>query len=147
MKINMIARRRARKAGKKYYRTGTPCRNGHDALRLTINGRCVLCQRQFDEMYGRKPEIREKIRAKTKIRHYNLSSDQFKLLMKNQNEKCATCGLSFGLSRDDCPHVDHNHSTNKVRGLLCGKCNVALGYAKENINTLKAMIKYLKKYA
>ena len=42
---------------------------------------------------------------------------------------------------------DHCHSTGKVRALLCGQCNQLLGQAKENINTLRASIKYLEKHS
>jgi hypothetical protein len=42
--------------------------------------------------------------------------------------------------------VDHNHVTGKVRGLLCGRCNLALGNIQDSIPTLKAAITYLEKY-
>jgi hypothetical protein len=42
-------------------------------------------------------------------------------------------------------HIDHNHITNKVRGLLCGNCNRALGLFKDNILRLENAILYLKK--
>ena len=43
------------------------------------------------------------------------------------------------------PHVDHDHITGKVRGLLCGSCNRALGLIKDNLETLVRLQKYLEK--
>ena len=41
-------------------------------------------------------------------------------------------------------HIDHNHETNKVRGLLCPSCNKGLGHAYDSIEILESWIKYLK---
>ena len=58
---------------------------------------------------------------------YEITVVDYDLLMKEQNNCCAICGrpqevLSRSLS------VDHNHLTNEVRGLLCDKCNLGLGF-------------------
>jgi hypothetical protein len=42
--------------------------------------------------------------------------------------------------------IDHCHSTDKVRGLLCDACNKAIGHFKDNIEYLENAIEYLKKY-
>jgi hypothetical protein len=42
--------------------------------------------------------------------------------------------------------VDHCHTTGKIRGLLCSKCNPALGAFNDNIEILNSAIKYLKEY-
>lgn len=42
--------------------------------------------------------------------------------------------------------VDHDHKTNKFRGLVCGRCNQGLGHFQDNIEILKLAIKYLKKH-
>ena len=42
--------------------------------------------------------------------------------------------------------IDHDHTTKKVRGLLCLWCNTVIGFAKDNIETLKNAITYLKKH-
>lgn len=43
-------------------------------------------------------------------------------------------------------YIDHCHKTNQVRGLLCFSCNSALGHFKDNVESLKKAIKYLKKW-
>jgi len=42
--------------------------------------------------------------------------------------------------------IDHCHSTNKVRGVLCNNCNTALGLVGDNISTLTNAVKYLQKH-
>ena len=42
-------------------------------------------------------------------------------------------------------HVDHCHSTDKIRGLLCPDCNHLLGFAKDNTEILKNAIDYLQR--
>ena len=47
-------------------------------------------------------------------------------------------------NRQNNPHIDHNHKTNKIRGILCGNCNMGLGHFKDNLDVLKNAIKYLE---
>lgn len=61
-----------------------------------------------------------------------------------QNGKCATCGKHQSELKASL-HLDHNHETKEIRGLLCSSCNLILGQVKENITTLENMITYLKK--
>ena len=42
-------------------------------------------------------------------------------------------------------HIDHDHKTGKVRGLLCHGCNTAIGLMKDDVNILTKAIEYLKK--
>jgi hypothetical protein len=53
---------------------------------------------------------------------------------------CAICGKSSKRRL----HLDHNHSTGGLRGLLCGKCNHLLGNADERLEVLEKAISYLK---
>lgn len=71
---------------------------------------------------------------------YSLSDVDFQLMLVEQNNSCI-CGKEF----TGTPHVDHCHSSGKVRGLLCTKCNRALGLVHDNTETLKALIRYLEK--
>jgi hypothetical protein len=59
-----------------------------------------------------------------------------------QDNKCAICLEVF----DRTPQIDHDHSTNKFRGLLCKPCNWLLGNARETVLILENAIKYLKRH-
>ena len=70
---------------------------------------------------------------------YGISLDDVKRMEVEQDFSCATCGKKEKL------FVDHCHDTGSVRGLLCRHCNTTLGMAFDNVDTLKAMIKYLER--
>ena len=72
-------------------------------------------------------------------RLYGLSKKEYLNLLKDQLGCCAICGRSQEeLSGKLC--VDHNHETQRVRGLLCKKCNVAVGWLELHE---KNMVDYL----
>jgi protein-arginine kinase activator protein McsA len=58
-----------------------------------------------------------------------------------QNGQCAICKKVQARTL----HVDHCHNSSKVRGLLCQKCNMAIGLFNDNSDLLKKAIKYLSK--
>ena len=73
-------------------------------------------------------------------------SDYDSMLLK-QNGVCACCFGENNTARNGIIkrfNIDHDHATNKVRGLLCSFCNALLGYAKDNIEILQSAITYLK---
>ena len=61
--------------------------------------------------------------------------------MPNQCEICGAFGSDF--KKGLC--FDHDHKTGKFRGWLCSRCNATLGLVKENVETLLAIIDYIKK--
>lgn len=71
----------------------------------------------------------------------SITIEQYRELYKIQEYKCAICGIS---AKYPDLHLDHCHKTNKVRGLLCFKCNNALGSFQDSISSLLKAIKYLK---
>lgn len=64
----------------------------------------------------------------------------------DKDNMCDICRNFFD-NKDYIMHVDHCHTTNKVRGLLCHRCNVGLGYFKDRISYLKSATDYLIKNA
>ena len=78
---------------------------------------------------------------------YNLTEEDYKELLINQNHKCAICGTDQEEVLNKKLYVDHDHATGKVRELLCHNCNVSLGLLKESIQTLTRAIAYLDKHS
>jgi hypothetical protein len=87
-------------------------------------------------------EAQRKSNLKSK---YGLSPEEYDNKLANQNHKCAICGLDETENKKKLA-VDHDHSTGKVRDLLCINCNTGLGMFKENIDNLATAIKYLNKH-
>jgi hypothetical protein len=69
-------------------------------------------------------------------------------LLLMQGGHCAMCpSTNSGRKGDKYLVVDHCHTTNQIRGLLCHNCNILLGAAKDDQQTLQNAISYLSKYA
>jgi hypothetical protein len=76
-----------------------------------------------------------------RLRKYGLDKDSYEDLLKNQENLCVICAKEFVTT----PHIDHDHETGEVRGLLCYPCNSGLGQFEDDIDRLKRAIKYLTK--
>lgn len=72
---------------------------------------------------------------------YGISVKEIARLRKKQRNRCAVCQRVFRKR----PHIDHNHETGKVRGLLCGPCNSGIGMLNDCPDRLRAAIEYLQK--
>ena len=70
---------------------------------------------------------------------YGISLEDFNKIFKEQNGICAICNVSKAT------HIDHNHKTSKVRGLLCRDCNIGLGLFKDNKTFLLSAKTYLER--
>ena len=70
---------------------------------------------------------------------YGITPEQHDVMLFKQQNKCAICRELLST-----PHVDHCHTTGKVRGLLCINCNHGIGKFKDNIDMLQHAINYLK---
>ena len=72
----------------------------------------------------------------------NLKTLVYNIILENQNEVCAIC-FKKDYTRKALA-VDHDHENGKVRGLLCYRCNVGLGFFRDNEENLLNAIQYLK---
>jgi hypothetical protein len=82
-------------------------------------------------------------REKHLQRKYGLSYDEYLAMIDAQDGKCAICSYEFGQKQGDA-HVDHDHKTGEVRGILCNICNRGLGYFKDNEQSLINAANYIK---
>jgi hypothetical protein len=78
-------------------------------------------------------------------RRYGLTILEYDQILINQGYRCKICDKKHDpLTKRGRLYVDHDHSTRRVRGLLCGKCNVAIGNFDDNVKLLEKAIEYLK---
>lgn len=80
---------------------------------------------------------------------YNLTEEQYALLIKEHDNKCAICGREERIKLKGTLwslSIDHCHKTGKIRGLLCAQCNVGIAKFDENIIFFQNAIKYLIKH-
>lgn len=79
------------------------------------------------------------------LKKFGITSVDYQEMWNAQGGVCAIpgCGGTSGIhGRRMC--VDHDHKTGKIRGLLCGHCNLILGHAKDNPDILKAASEWLR---
>lgn len=111
------------------------------------NGICKLCHKQYKHTKYTYEQRRDD-QLKTK---FDLTLVQYNQKSADQNGVCAICKepetipVARGTGTRSLA-VDHNHTTSKVRGLLCANCNRALGMFKDSKQLLTNAIKYLGDY-
>lgn len=92
----------------------------------------------------------ERVRAwnrESLLSQYGLTSMEYSGMLAGQGEVCAICKRPETVrqrGKVQALAVDHNHTTGKVRALLCNNCNVLVGYSKESPETLRAAAVYLE---
>ena len=90
------------------------------------------------------PEFQEGVRRRWLKHKYGITPAEYDALLMAQGGGCGVCGANEQPTDGKRFHVDHDHGTGKVRGVLCQPCNIILGLANDNCDTLAAAILYLK---
>jgi hypothetical protein len=75
---------------------------------------------------------------------YGITANDYSALLIQQKSVCAICKEQCKTGRYLA--VDHDHKTGKVRGLLCVRCNNAIGFLKDSITLLRNAADYLEQY-
>lgn len=97
---------------------------------------CKPCQREQNRAVYR-AKSKEDVRL-ISLKRFGLTTAAYRAMLSAQGGGCAICRGTTKLS------VDHCHTTGKIRGILCNKCNLAIGYFEDDQDRLKAAIDYLK---
>jgi len=127
-----------------------------DYYRGRINKSCKECRKKnnqwyaedlngkrtkYKEFYQRNKERIAKYRSEHRLeKFYSLTKETFNTMLAIQNNQCAICGSKFENLK---PCVDHDHTSGKVRGLLCRRCNLDLQVIEKKDFVIKAQ-NYLK---
>ena len=105
------------------------------SFRNNINCYCRKCDGTRKKyIYSRKRNLKQK---------YNLTLEEYQAIYQSQYGKCAICKIEF-LSLNKMPSVDHDHTTGKIRGLLCHLCNSGIGLLGDNYKRCLDAAMYLK---
>lgn len=103
-----------------------------------------------DEILQKKKEYAQnnpEVKRNSWYKHkYGITLEDYNSMLKLQKGGCAICKSEVPLSTQHKHlYVDHNHTTGKVRGILCHPCNRTIGSALEDLGRLKGCIDYLEK--
>ena len=110
-------------------------RPAHGSTSYHKGCRCEVCldwHRQDLLTNGYKYHIRSK---------FGLDLDEYQSLIDKQDNRCAICHQEFQSSPK--PHIDHDHITGKIRGVLCHSCNTGIGKLRDSVEILASAIVYL----
>lgn len=142
--------------------------------RQYLQGRCKPCSTIYHREYRQRPDVKPKMRAykrahqagrreRPEVKAYNrnarlrsvygISHADYERMLAAQDCKCAICGKppevritkTGALSAHARLHIDHDHKTGAVRGLLCHGCNVGLGNFRDDYGLLASAAGYLKR--
>jgi transposase-like protein len=102
---------------------------------IELDVQCIICGEPTTEKYC--DECKEKNWHLYKIKYPEVTLEELRIV--DATTECAICGSKEPLE------FDHDHSTGKFRGMLCGKCNRGLGLFNDDTDLLKSAIRYLGK--
>lgn len=113
---------------------GDPMRlEARRVMQLRVRKRYVAKMRALDPKWEYNASRKRKLQ-----KQYGLSPIEYATLLASHGNRCAICG---GIDR---LHVDHSHEDGHVRGILCGRCNPALGLLGDNIAGVEKALRYLQ---
>jgi len=114
----------------------------------TSDGRgsyCKSCMAQWQRDYkgSLDPDARRaRVRRSNLQAKYGITVDDYAALLQIQGQKCAICSRRWTATVEF--HIDHDHVSGAIRGILCGTCNRALGMFGDSIAAIERVLAYLK---
>lgn len=121
----------------------------HPTSRTGISKKCRACIQKDAGKIEALTRIPNYHKNRTLQRQYGIGHDEYMRMFHLQGGVCAICHKPEtrkikGKATSLC--VDHDHTTGKIRALLCSKCNAAIGHLEDDIATATALVEYLKQH-
>ena len=126
------------------YRNGCRC----DACRKAVVDKDRRRKARWTEAQWAEKRARDNARyhknpgavlAANREKRYGITTEQFQDLIREQGGACAICRRPF----ERTPHLDHDHETKQIRGVLCNGCNSGLGMFGDSVLRLLDAAQYL----
>lgn len=111
---------------------------------MNIDGlasQCKKCKGVWHKKYWK--QNKKTLISKRYKQKYGITSDERLTIYIVQNGKCAVCGEHINYTEIQ---TDHCHDTGLFRGLVCGSCNLMLGFGKNDPEVFRAGAKYLENF-
>lgn len=106
------------------------CSSSRDGM----NSWCKSCNNDYCAKRRQGSDFKEKQRAYQLKRSYGITVDEYDEMLREQGGRCRICRTDrprgYGTEKGNL-YVDHCHNTGKVRGLLCSRCNLSLGWLEK----------------
>lgn len=114
-------------------------KDGRDRSAYYLQNREKILKQALEWQRGNK-DRKDLIKLRHKLKKHGATLEDYITKFEQQNGCCAICRQHvIGRTMD----IDHDHSTNKFRGLLCRNCNLGLGYFHDNPDHLNSAIQYI----
>lgn len=106
---------------------------------------CRAAKHEYDQVrYQANREAVGRYKRKYRLKKfYGISVEDYDAMLEKQDGGCAICGRTESDETGRRLHVDHDHGTGELRGLLCNACNRGIGYFGDDIDRMEAAILYL----
>ena len=78
-------------------------------------------------------------------RTFGITVDEYREMIAKRNGLCDICKSPEPGGKGNF-HLDHDHTTGEIRGILCAKCNLGIGSLQDSIEILEAAANYLAKF-
>ena len=117
--------------------------------RQTAVGRAYKKKYRQSEAYKkyRQSDNYKRIMLKSRMKsRYGITPEEYETMLESQGHTCAICGNSHTEGTNGKLYIDHCHVTGKVRGLLCMKCNSAIGKLGDDPTIIQRASEYLLKH-
>jgi hypothetical protein len=117
--------------------------------RRKLRNDCRQCQNKQTRISAKKrqeanPELfKQTVRERSLKFNYGITLYDYNKLLVLQDGRCAICGTTQPGHYKPF-YIDHDHNTDKIRGLLCRNCNLMLGHAQDDPGILKQAARYLE---
>ena len=117
----------------------------HPATYDGLFGHCKDCERSRARIHQRKRRDADPLFAiKASLRsRFGMTLEDYDRLLEDQGGVCAICESGDNRSKGERFHIDHDHETGEVRGLLCGPCNTGIGGLNDDLDRLLDAVAYL----
>lgn len=104
---------------------------------------CVACVKAAAKDWrAANPERARKADRRSRLKRFGLTLEAYDALLEAQRGRCFICATEPHPSR--CLAVDHDYDTGEVRGLLCDRCNLAIGTLGDCAETIDRALGYLR---